>query len=101
MRDHDKVSKGFGFVLSEDSASINRIMAAKKDGAEFIINEQNVVIKRALANGGNVGASRSGGLYLAQSKSKNFSSILNHMVVSMKWRCSVKKILVVCVDLRL
>ena len=60
MRDHDKVSKGFGFVLSEDSASINRIMAAKKDGAEFIINEQNVVIKRALANGGSVGPSRSG-----------------------------------------
>ena len=65
MRDHDRVSRGFGFILFEDSASIDRIMTAKKEGAEFTIDEHHVEIKRALpkvANGGNVGTSRSGGM---------------------------------------
>ena len=65
MRDHDRVSRGFGFILFEDVASIDRVMIAKKEGAEFSIDDHHVEIKRALpkvAGGGNVGSSRTAGL---------------------------------------
>lgn len=65
MRDGDKQSRGFGFVLFEDSATVDKIISAKKDGANFSIDEHHIEVKRALPKvpGGNAGTSRTGGLY--------------------------------------
>jgi len=64
MRDQDRQSRGFGFVLFEDSSAVDKIMTAKKDGAEFSIDDHHIEIKRALPKvpGGNAGTSRTGGL---------------------------------------
>lgn len=64
MRDQDRQSRGFGFVLFEDATAIDKIMSAKKDGAEFSIDDHHIEIKRALPKvpGGNAGSSRTSGL---------------------------------------
>jgi len=48
MRDQEKRSRGFGFILFEDATSVDKIIAAKKDGSEFAIDEHRIEIKRAL-----------------------------------------------------
>jgi len=65
MRDQEKQSRGFGFVLFEEAAAVDKIMAAKKEGHEFAIDEHNIEIKRALPKvpGGTAGSSRTKGLY--------------------------------------
>ena len=64
MRDQDRVSRGFGFILFDDAAAVDKIMNAKRDGAEFSIYNHNLEIKRALPKvpGGNAGSSRTSGL---------------------------------------
>lgn len=64
MRDTDRQSRGFGFILFEEAASVDKIMTAKKDGTEFSVDEHHIEIKRALPKvpGGNAGTSRTGGL---------------------------------------
>jgi len=65
MRDTEKQSRGFGFVLFEEAISVDKIMTAKKEGQEFAIDEHHIEIKRALPKvpGGTAGSSRTGGLY--------------------------------------
>ena len=65
MRDADKQSRGFGFVLFENSSSVDKIIAAKKEGNSFLLDEHHIEVKRALPKvpGGNAGSSRTGGLY--------------------------------------
>ena len=65
MRDQDKRSRGFGFILFEEATSVDKIIAAKKDGTSFELDEHRIEIKRALpkVNRGNAGTSRSGGLF--------------------------------------
>jgi len=48
MRDQEKRSRGFGFILFEDATSVDKIIAAKKDGTEFSIDDHRIEIKRAL-----------------------------------------------------
>jgi len=48
MRDQEKRSRGFGFILFEDAGSVDKIIAAKKDGSDFCIDENRIEIKRAL-----------------------------------------------------
>jgi len=48
MRDHEKRSRGFGFILFEDATAVDKIIAAKKDGSEFAIDDHRIEIKRAL-----------------------------------------------------
>lgn len=48
MRDQEKRSRGFGFILFEDATSVDKIIAAKKDGTEFAIDDHRIEIKRAL-----------------------------------------------------
>jgi len=64
MRDQDRESRGFGFILFEDSSSIDKIISAKKGGDDFIIDDHHIEIKRALPKvpGGNAGTSRMTGL---------------------------------------
>lgn len=65
MRDTERQSRGFGFVLFEDTMSVDKIMNAKKEGHEFTIDDNHIEIKRALPKvpGGTAGSSRTGGLY--------------------------------------
>lgn len=48
MRDQNKVSRGFGFVLFESNTSVDNIMRAKKEGSSFTLDNHNVEVKRAL-----------------------------------------------------
>jgi len=59
MRDQERESRGFGFVLFDESSSIDKIMTDKKNGEEFVIEEHHIEIKRALPKvpGGNAGSS--------------------------------------------
>ena len=59
MRDQERESRGFGFVLFDESSSIDKIMTDKKNGQEFVIEEHHIEIKRALPKvpGGNAGPS--------------------------------------------
>jgi len=65
MRDGDKQSRGFGFVLFEKSTSVDDIIASKKDGGTFTLDDYHIEVKRALPKvpGGTAGTSRTGGLY--------------------------------------
>lgn len=64
MRDTDKQSRGFGFVLFEDSTAVDKIINARRDGSSFSIDEHNIEVKRALPKvpGGTAGSSRTSGL---------------------------------------
>jgi len=48
MRDPEKNSRGFGFIVFEDAATVDSIVSAKKDNQDFIINGKSVHVKRAL-----------------------------------------------------
>lgn len=48
MRDQEKRSRGFGFILFEDVATIDKIIVAKKEGSHFMVDEHTVEVKRAL-----------------------------------------------------
>ncbi|XP_057293936.1 heterogeneous nuclear ribonucleoprotein A/B-like [Hydractinia symbiolongicarpus] len=65
MRDGDKQSRGFGFVLFEHATSVDDIIALKKEGKNFTLDDHHIEVKRALPKvpGGNAGSSRTGGLY--------------------------------------
>jgi len=65
MRDQEKQSRGFGFVLFEDPAAVDKVINDKKDGRSFLLDENHIEIKRALPKvpGGNAGTSRTNGLY--------------------------------------
>jgi len=58
MRDHERNSRGFGFVLFEDSTAVDKIIADKKDGTTFCVDEQNIEIKRAFPKSGGGASSR-------------------------------------------
>lgn len=60
MRDPEKKSRGFGFILFDDSTSVDKIIAAKKDGTTFSVDERTIEIKRALPKvpRGTIGAPR-------------------------------------------
>lgn len=57
MRDPDRNSRGFGFVLFEEAATVDKIMLAKKEGTDFSLDDHHIEIKRALPKvpGGNAG----------------------------------------------
>lgn len=65
MRDANNQSRGFGFVLFENASSIDDIIASKKDGGSFTLDDHQIEVKRALPKvpGGSAGSSRPGGLY--------------------------------------
>ena len=65
MRDADKISRGFGFVLFESYAAVDQIMRAKKKGDAFTLDGHTIEVKRALPKvpGSNAGTSRTGGMY--------------------------------------
>ena len=65
MRDAHNQSRGFGFVLFENASSIDDIIASKKDGGTFTLDDHHIEVKRALPKvpGGSAGTSRTGGLY--------------------------------------
>ena len=65
MRDGDKQSRGFGFVLFETSTAVDDIISAKKEGNNFSLDDHHIEVKRALPKvpGGNAGTSRTGGMY--------------------------------------
>lgn len=48
MRDPEKKSRGFGFILFDDATSVDKIIAAKKDGTTFSVDDRTIEIKRAL-----------------------------------------------------
>lgn len=48
MRDQEKRSRGFGFILYEDVEAIDKIIVAKKEGGHFVLDEQTIEVKRAL-----------------------------------------------------
>ena len=48
MRDRDKRSRGFGFVLFDNSACVDDIMKAKREGERFEVDGNNIEVKRAL-----------------------------------------------------
>merc|ERR1712048_496254 len=48
MRDADKLSRGFGFVLFETIESVDKIMAQKKKGTIFQLDNHQIEVKRAL-----------------------------------------------------
>ncbi|XP_066921189.1 uncharacterized protein [Clytia hemisphaerica] len=65
MRDADKQSRGFGFVLFDSSSSVDEIITIRKDGKVFTLDDHHIEVKRALPKvpGGTAGSSRTGGLY--------------------------------------
>ena len=68
LRDADKRSRGFGFLLFEDAATVDKIMRAKKSGINFCLDGQHhIEVKRALPKGSREPrgdtTSRSGGSY--------------------------------------
>jgi len=65
MRDTNKVSRGFGFVLFEDHKSVDLIMTRKREDTKFELDGHNIEVKRALPKvpGGNAGSSRTGGMF--------------------------------------
>jgi len=65
MRDSDKNSRGFGFVLFENSSSVDEIITVRKEGKVYTLDDHHIEVKRALPKvpGGNAGTSRTGGLY--------------------------------------
>lgn len=48
MRDQEKRSRGFGFILFEDVDAIDKIIVAKKEGGQFVVDDHTVEVKRAL-----------------------------------------------------
>jgi len=48
MRDQEKRSRGFGFILFDDATAVDKIIAAKKDGSVFMVDDRTIEIKRAL-----------------------------------------------------
>ena len=48
MRDTNKVSRGFGFVLFEDHKSVDLIMTRKREDTKFELDGHNIEVKRAL-----------------------------------------------------
>ena len=62
MRDGERQSRGFGFVLFEHASSVDEIIKSKKDGKAFTLDDHHIEVKRALPKvpGGNAGSSRSG-----------------------------------------
>jgi len=64
MRDQEKRSRGFGFILFDDATAVDKIIAAKKDGNVFSVDERSIEIKRALPKvpRGSAGAPRGEGL---------------------------------------
>lgn len=65
MRDADKQSRGFGFVLFESASSVDEIITVRKEGKNFTLDDHHIEVKRALPKvpGGTAGSSRTGGLY--------------------------------------
>lgn len=65
MRDQDKRSRGFGFILFDDAAVVDKIISTKKDGHVFSLDDHSIEIKRALPKvpKGSAGTPRSGGLF--------------------------------------
>jgi len=65
MRDSDKQSRGFGFVLFESASSVDEIITVRKEGKVFTLDDHHIEVKRALPKvpGGTAGSSRTGGLY--------------------------------------
>ena len=48
MRDPDKQSRGFGFLLFEHSSSVDEIISHRKEGKSFTLDEHHIEVKRAL-----------------------------------------------------
>lgn len=65
MRDGDKQSRGFGFVLFDSSSSVDEIINSRKEGNNFTLDDHHIEVKRALPKvpGGTAGSSRTGGLH--------------------------------------
>jgi len=64
MRDTERQSRGFGFVLFEDSTSVDKIINTRRDGTDFSIDDHNIEVKRALPKvpNGSASSSRTSGL---------------------------------------
>jgi len=64
MRDADKQSRGFGFVLFDSASSVDEIISLRKEGKNFTLDDHHIEVKRALPKvpGGTAGSSRTGGL---------------------------------------
>jgi len=60
MRDQEKRSRGFGFILFDDATAVDKVIASKKDGSTFVVDDRTIEIKRALPKvpRGSVGAPR-------------------------------------------
>jgi len=65
MRDQEKRSRGFGFILFDDTEAVDKIIAAKKEGNVFSLDDHSIEIKRALPKipRGTAGAPRVEGLH--------------------------------------
>lgn len=48
MRNKVGCSRGFGFVLFDNTEAIDQIMSLKRDGEDFVVNSTKVYLKRAL-----------------------------------------------------
>lgn len=60
LRDADKRSRGFGFILFDDAETVDKIMRAKKGGTRFSIDDGDTYmeVKRALPKGSRDPSSR-------------------------------------------
>lgn len=60
MRYQDGQSRRFGFILFKDSSSVDKIMSLKREGVDFVLNENYLQVKRALpeVKGGYAASSR-------------------------------------------
>lgn len=63
MRDQQKISRGFGFILFDRYDAVDKIMRSKKSGEAFTLDGHDIEIKRALPKSGDSrsGGSRAGG----------------------------------------